>query len=103
MRVELFHDRSPDYECGMQLFIDGAQVTFTEYSIDPGAGHYWHDWIASRAYDIVHASPAVAALIRQEALLDSPYIDGMPHDMTQRERDLADAIEHQRAHGLDPV
>ncbi|MEB3023061.1 MULTISPECIES: hypothetical protein [Mycolicibacter] len=94
--VEMFHDRNPDYECSMRLFVDGVETSFTEFSIDPSAGYEWSDWIESRAEDIANASPAVAAIIYEGALEDSPYLDGRPESQEQCERDLIEAINRAR-------
>ncbi|ORW08444.1 hypothetical protein DQP56_01100 [Mycolicibacter senuensis] len=92
----MFHDRHPDYECSMRLFVDGVEVSFTEFSIDPGAGYSWNDWLESRAHDIVQATPAVAAIIYRGALEESLYLDGRPDDIEQCERELAKAISLAR-------
>lgn len=83
MRIELFHDRDPDSECGIRLFIDGQPVAFDEYSIDPGAGHEFRDYAQSLAYDVASASEPVAEILASEAVsaLCSKYVEDTPEDL----------------------
>ncbi|MHB1525019.1 MAG: hypothetical protein ACYCZN_01845 [Candidatus Dormibacteria bacterium] len=42
--VEVVHYRDPDASCEMRVFVDGAEVSFNEVTIDTGAGYSLADW-----------------------------------------------------------
>lgn len=48
MKVQILHHRDPDYDCSIDVYIDGVRVTDVEIEdIDPGRG-YDEDEIADR-------------------------------------------------------
>ena len=38
MRVDVVHERDPDSECSVSVYIDGVKVEHHMWSFDPGAG-----------------------------------------------------------------
>ncbi|WP_431958098.1 hypothetical protein [Nocardia lijiangensis] len=93
--IEVIVSRDPDGPTGIQVFLDGAPRTVTEYHVDAGAGWTWTDWTRARDHDLAIASPAARTALR-EAYANPPgggYIygrgdvgglDGAPSDSGQR-------------------
>lgn len=58
MEVHIIHTRHPDYECGIEVFVDGEKVSDDDikvYDFDPGAGHTTEDFEDNMAQDVARA------------------------------------------------
>ncbi len=60
--VEVIHYRDSDSSCEMYVFVDGAEVSFREVTIDPGAGYSRADWDEHRVESLDGLSPAAREL-----------------------------------------
>lgn len=61
--IQIIHDRDPDSECGLQVFIDGKRVHHDDVEIediDPGRG-YDEDYIEERRQEALNAANAPGA------------------------------------------
>jgi hypothetical protein len=80
MRIEILHQRDPDSECDVRLFLDGAEVTdeIEFVDVDPGRGHDIEDWLESKRFAMDGASAAAAAAVADayDAGSHSPYVEG---------------------------
>lgn len=105
--IEVLMVRDPDHATEVEVFLNGrplgdsAQISLSEFDIDPGAGYVWSDWVDSRAADIAAASPAAAAALREAALRPWDFIEEMPDSRTEREDtlDLAIAAAQRQQRG----
>jgi hypothetical protein len=63
-RVEVIHDRDSDGGCDVAVYIDGKEVEFTFFDIDPGRGHIRSEWDEETTSSIAGASPDVAVIVK---------------------------------------
>lgn len=79
-KVQILHQRDPDSECYLTVWIDGKQVAITdECDIDPGHGYDAADWWEStRVYATQRDEFETAAYAAMIEASDSNYITGDP-------------------------
>ena len=57
MRIDIVHQRDPDSECSVDVYVDGTLVSDVHvWSFDPGAGYDMEDFQAMRA-ESIEAAP----------------------------------------------
>ena len=45
MKIEILHDRNPDADCELTVFVDGVEFNdFLVADVDPGKGYTLEDW-----------------------------------------------------------
>ncbi|MGW4740552.1 hypothetical protein [Nocardia xishanensis] len=93
--IEVVVARDPDGPTGIQVFVDGSPRTAAEYHVDAGAGWTWIEWMRARDHNLVTASSAAHAALR-EVYANPPgggyicgrgsagWLDGAPSDSGQR-------------------
>ena len=55
MRIDIVHQRDPDSECGIEVYVDGQPVDVNLWGFDPGAGYEMAEFDAMRDADIASA------------------------------------------------
>lgn len=65
MRLEILHERDPDYPCDVTVWLDGERVDFDYVEIDPGRGYTADDWESYREAEVAvpARSPAFRAAV----------------------------------------
>ena len=48
--IEILHERDPDYECNITVWIDGVEVEADIVDVDPGRGYEREEWAESAEY-----------------------------------------------------
>lgn len=74
-RIEVVTVRDPDGPLDVRVFVDGVEHSFSEYTVDAGAGWSWDDWKVARDSNLSAASDTARA-----SLLDAytdPRVAGM--------------------------
>ena len=81
-KVEILHERNPDMECSVRVWVDGVELKGFRYDdIDPGAGHRASDWDESHQEAI--ANPDLSDAFR--AALDQAYSDGRDSEYVEKD------------------
>lgn len=71
-RVEVLHERDPDSECNVRIWIDGVEAKVDYVDIDPGRGYTYEDWDESR--DCARSKLGRSDPFREA--VDQAYADG---------------------------
>jgi hypothetical protein len=65
VKVFVVHQRDPDFDCSIRVFLDGQEVEDFDlnlYDVDPGRGYTREDWQQSREDDLESARKAGAGV-----------------------------------------
>lgn len=94
-KVQILHNRNPDYECDVRIWFDGKLMTgLVMEDIDPGRGTDWETWLQriAWAYEAAKDSPTdsyeAAVLGSLIEAADSQFITDGPDDDEERERQI---------------
>ena len=65
--IEVLHERDPDSECSVRVFVNGVETTSFMVDVDPGRGHLLSDWRESKEYAVENAATEASAAAVAEA------------------------------------
>jgi hypothetical protein len=52
LKIEILHERDPDSDCDITVWVNGVEITADVVDIDPGQGYSSEDWEESAAYAV---------------------------------------------------
>lgn len=98
MKIQVIHERDPDTECYLTVWVDGIRSEIVEEDIDPGRGWEWEDWF-ERIKD-AHTDAAGKPADSYEVAVFTALVSGAESQHVSKPDDWRDLIDNLSASNL---